>query len=312
MNTNSPLDNRDFLFSVFTPTFNRRHTLKHVYESLVAQTLKDFEWLIIDDGSKDGTNTLVKTWITNSPFPIRYFWVENGGKHRAYNIAVRSARGHLFLALDSDDTCVPETLERFSDYWHSIPEAQRSSFSGVTVHCMDQNARIIGKAFPKAVLDTNLIHLLNSSGIKGEKWGIHRTEILKNFPFPEFQGEKFIPEGIVWNRIAGRYKLRFVNDALRVYHRSHEGLDRNSLRIRSSSPQGARLYYAELCQFPIKWPLLVKSVVNYIRFSMHGQISIRKTLGEATHRLLALVCLPGALIIYFADCFRLRYKRQVL
>ena len=104
----------DYIFTVFTPTYNRAHTLSRVYKSLADQTFKNFEWLIVDDGSTDGTKVLIEKWTEEASFPIRYFYQENQGKHIAHNLGVKKARGELFLSLDSDDTCVPEALERFN------------------------------------------------------------------------------------------------------------------------------------------------------------------------------------------------------
>ena len=71
------------LFTVFTPTYNRAHTLHRVYDSLCAQTLRDFEWLVIDDGSTDGTADLIANWAKSADFPIRYFKQEHSGRHGA-------------------------------------------------------------------------------------------------------------------------------------------------------------------------------------------------------------------------------------
>jgi glycosyltransferase involved in cell wall biosynthesis len=101
-------------FTVFTATYNRAHTLHRVYESLKEQTYRQFEWLIVDDGSTDTTRTLVETWQQEANFLISYYYQENQGKHVAINRGVQEARGEYFLIIDSDDTCVPQTLERFA------------------------------------------------------------------------------------------------------------------------------------------------------------------------------------------------------
>src|SRR5690242_19362698 len=100
------------LFTVFTPTYNRAHTIERVYRSLCTQNCRDFEWLVVDDGSTDGTEALIRQWQHEAEFPIRYFWQPNAGKHVAMNRGVAEASGSLFLTLDSDDACVPWALER--------------------------------------------------------------------------------------------------------------------------------------------------------------------------------------------------------
>ena len=194
-----------YVFTVFTPTFNRAHTLHRVYESLKAQTYRDFEWLIVDDGSTDNTRKLVEQWQQENLFPIRYLYQENSGKHIAFNRGVREAKGELFLTFDSDDSCVPQALERFKYHWDSIPEDKKEKFSAVTALCINQEGEQIGNSFPFEVTDSDSIEIRTKYGVVGEKWGFQRTEVLKMFPFPEIPGEKFITEGIVWNRLSRQY-----------------------------------------------------------------------------------------------------------
>ncbi|TKB69499.1 MAG: glycosyltransferase family 2 protein [Nitrospira sp.] len=206
-----------FLFTVFTPTYNRGHTLKRVYESLKNQTCKNFEWLIIDDGSTDNTRGQVDEWCRQGQVTIRYEFQPNQGKHSAHNYALDLARGKFFLPLDSDDSCVPQALERFKCHWDTIPTEVRSEFSGVCALCVDQHGRLVGDRFPHDVFDSNSLEVTFRFRIKGEKWGFHRTDILKHFRFPAMANASFIPESFVWFAIARHYKERYVNEALRIY-----------------------------------------------------------------------------------------------
>src|SRR5690242_2999845 len=129
--------NPRYCFTVFTPAYNRAPTLPRVYESLKAQTFRDFEWLIVDDGSTDNTPELVAQWQSTGELSIRYFQQEHCGRHIAFNRGVHEAQGTLFLNCDSDDAFVPQTLTRFLYHWENIPLAERSSFSAVTALCMD-------------------------------------------------------------------------------------------------------------------------------------------------------------------------------
>src|SRR5689334_12797500 len=113
--------------TVCTVTFNRAHLLPRVYQSLVAQTFRNFEWLVIDSGT-DGTRDLVEAWGKSSPFPIRYLWTPSRGQYAAMNVGVREAAGRFFASLDSDDHYVPQALERFLHYWETIPVAARDGF----------------------------------------------------------------------------------------------------------------------------------------------------------------------------------------
>ena len=128
----------EHVFTVFTPTYNRARTLERVYSSLEAQTFRDFEWLIVDDGSTDGTRALVYEWQRQGSFAIRYFWQENRGKHVAFNVAVRESRGEFFLPLDSDDACRSATRARSSTRcaraWVS-ERAPEQRYGGIGIRC---------------------------------------------------------------------------------------------------------------------------------------------------------------------------------
>jgi glycosyltransferase involved in cell wall biosynthesis len=214
-----------FLFTVFTPTYNREKVLHRVYQSLLEQRFRDFEWLIIDDGSTDRTKELVEVWQKDKAtwFPIRYIWQKNQHKKSAHNHGVKEARGTLFLPLDSDDYCTPEALERFSYHWFAIPASERDKFSAVTALCADESGVIVGDRFTeKEWLDSDSLELRYRFGITGEKWGFQRVDVLKKFLFPEnISGH--VPESVVWSQIARQFKTRFINEVLRIYCQDSTG-----------------------------------------------------------------------------------------
>lgn len=205
------------LFTVFTPTYNRAETLHRVYRSLQEQSFHDFEWLIVDDGSTDDTFAFVEIWQQEVFFPIRYVWQENAHKKTAFNRGVRMARGELFLCADSDDTFPPDALERFAKHWRSIAESDRVKFDGVCGLCQDDQGKVVGNLFPGGWgFDSNYVEVRHRYGVKGEKWGFSRTDVLRANPFPEFL-PGHVPEGVVWTAIAAQYKTRFINEVVRVY-----------------------------------------------------------------------------------------------
>jgi glycosyltransferase involved in cell wall biosynthesis len=257
-------------FTVFTPTFNRAELLYRARQCLMSQTFRDFEWLIVDDGSSDGTGDLVRQWQQQNGMEIVYLYQENRGKHVAFNRAVGRARGRLFLNLDSDDACVPEALERLLAHWEGIPRHLRGDFSGVTCQCVDEFGNLVGSSFPEPVVDAFPTEFLCKYGIKGEKWGFHRTEVLREFPFPEIAGERFVPEGLVWNRIGRRYKLRFVSDPLRTYKPLPGGLSRSSAVLRARNPVSTCAYYGEISECEVPLAERSRALANYSRFYLHA------------------------------------------
>lgn len=207
-------------FTVFTPTYNRAHTLHRVYESLLEQTERDFEWLVIDDGSSDGTRELMLRFMQcQSLFPIRYLSLpENSGKHIAHNWATKEACGDLFLVADSDDWIVRNALERMGYHWSRL--LSTSDYCGVCGLCADVNGNVIGTRYSKFETHSTLSERKFKYGMKGEHWGCMRTDIVRQYPFPEVEG--FVPEGLVWLQIAKKYRDFCVNEVWRIYDNSNQ------------------------------------------------------------------------------------------
>ena len=226
------MNKEEFTFTVFTPTFNRAHTLYRVYESLRNQTFKDFEWIVVDDGSQDSTKEYISKIKKEANFNISYYYKQNGGKHTAINVGVSKAKGKFFLIFDSDDACIPEALEEFYKAWNEIPEKDRYKYAGISAVGMDYNGKIIGTKYPFNKWDISHIDILTKHSVKGDKWGFNRTDILKEYPFPEIPGENFITEGIVWNRISSKYIRRNINNILKIIEYQSDGLSSSMLKIR--------------------------------------------------------------------------------
>ncbi len=258
-------------FTVFTATFNRAYSLPRVRESLAAQTFTDFEWLIVDDGSTDGTAELVEGWRASAPFPIRYERQTNQGKHAAFNRGVALARGRFFLPLDSDDACLPQALERLRHHWLGIPEGQRARFAAVTALCQDGRGHRLGPPLPAPVLDSDAIEIKRRYKHVSEKWGFTLTEVLRRFPYPEIHGANFMPEDLVWGAIAAAgYRTRFVDECLRIYHQGHDQLTGGGLK--RGQLAGLALWHRQTLNQEMDWLLtdplgLLRSAVNFARFS---------------------------------------------
>ena len=212
---------QEALVTVFTPAYNRANTIHRVYDSLKAQTYKNFEWVIIDDGSTDNTKSVVEKFMAEDNFfDIRYYYQENGGKHIATNSGVQKAKGEFFITFDSDDGCKSNAIERFLEVWDTIPEAERDNYKGVTGRSCDPDmpSKIFGTKLPEPVLDSDDDELRIRYKVKGELWGIARTKVLLENPYPAIEGVRVYPIGAYWGKIGRKYKTRFFDEALRYYY----------------------------------------------------------------------------------------------
>ncbi len=310
--TNPESTNQQYIFTVFTPAYNRAYTLHRVYESLVAQTFRDFEWLIVDDGSKDNTKELVEGWQQIAQFPIRYIYQQNGGKNSASNLGAQMAKGELFLTLDSDDRCMPNALERLYYHWENIPIDRRDLFSAVTGLCQDVEGNTIGDRFPQDEMDAHPLDIFYRYGVRGEKWGFQRTDVMKEFPFPVMAGQH-IDDGTLWTQIAVKYQTRFVNEIFRTYYLDNIGNDQlihQDPRKRSQGMVESRKY---LLNNEIEWakyaPLeFLRQATHYNRFGFHINSSIGKqieAIDSIVGKLLVTITIPLGWLVYRQDLQRL-------
>lgn len=188
------------MITIFTPTYNRAHLLPRLYESLRKQTSKNFEWLIIDDGSTDGTHALFDEWtVAPNEFTVRYSRVANGGKQRAINQAVALAEGEYFLIVDSDDLLCPTAVQSYIDAFKSLPEDE--SFIGISFLRGNLEGKPLGgniKIDPvTGFVDANNLQR-PYLGLSDDMAEAFFTEKLRKYPFPVWKGEKFTPEAVVY------------------------------------------------------------------------------------------------------------------
>lgn len=294
-------------FTVFTPTYNRAHTLDRLYHSLQRQTFKDFEWIVIDDGSTDRTEErFTQILHVDNFFKITYQKVENGGKHRAINKAVKMAAGELFFIADSDDYLTDDALEIVDRVEKSIPEDKKTQFAGVCGLDVYTSGKLVGTTFEGNGFRDITSLQLTENGISGDRKEVFYTSILSAFPFPEFSGENFVPEAIVWHRIAGSgYKLRYFNLPVYVVEYQETGISNNYDLVQLRSPQSWALSIKEDIAFGLlKGDRIRKISVWYYR-------SLKNTL--PFRRICDYLEIPRGKMLYYIVLERaLQLKRRIV
>ena len=228
--------------TVFTPTYNRKELLKRAYESLKDQTCRDFCWLIVDDGSSDDTGAVVDAWIGEGIIPIEYHYCENGGKMRAHNRGVEYCKTQWFLCLDSDDCLVSDAVEAILK---CIEDKKEGSTAGIIAHKGKSETELLtGVDFPKGIERTTLYGLY-LKGFKGETTLVFKTDVLRKYPFPEIEGEKYVPEDYIYDKIDAEYEYVVLDRILTVCELVSEGYTDSVRRLKEDNKQAWYLYYEQ-------------------------------------------------------------------
>lgn len=233
--------------TVFTPTYNRAYIIENLYRSLQRQTYRDFEWLVVDDGSADDTAALFDAWqLDENDFPIRYVRQPNGGKCRAINRGLELAQGELFFTVDSDDYLTDDALEKVDRWERELPRGQR--FCGIVANRGTSPTQTPNTLFPEPYRDGDLLELYDD--IDGERAFIFYTAIHRLYLYPEFEGENFMTEAVTWNRMAhDGYKVRFYNDIIWIWEYIADGLTKKGYDVFLKNPQGTALWFREKAKF---------------------------------------------------------------
>lgn len=222
----------------------------------------------MDDGSKDGTKEVVNSQfiIHNSKFPVRYFYQENGGKHRAINRGVKEAQGELFFIADSDDWLPENALTIVAEEYAKIKDD--STVAGVAGLDYYDKGGVVGSGLPKDTIDCNAIDIRLKHHVTGDLKEVFRTSVLREFTFPEIERERFCPEQLVWFRIAQKYKLHYFNRPIYIAAYQEQGITAGIVKVRMNSPIASMMCYQELNGYDVPLPQKIKAAINYWRFRL--------------------------------------------
>ena len=295
------------LFTIFTATYNRAYILPKLYDSLCEQTIKNFEWVIVDDGSTDSTELLIKSWMNNdNGYEIRYFKKNNGGKPRAINYGIQFALGDYFIIIDSDDYFLPNAIKCMTDWIYEIDD--KDDFIGIGV----------AKGYPDMKYLKDVVPIVNSEGyvdatnlelgrynIDMDMCEAYRTSIFKKYPMAEWPGEKFAPEQIALNEIAlAGYKLRWHLDILCICDYLEDGLTKGSRKLEKENPMGYAMMYNHMLKY--NYPPKRKLFCAYqcIALSLYGKHP--EYIFKSNSKLYTLIGFPFGIILAIRRALQFR------
>lgn len=285
--------------TILTPTYNRAELLKRLYKSLKEQTNQDFQWMIIDDGSSDKTKQVVEEFQKEGILPIHYEQQQNGGKHRALNCGIAQIASELTFIVDSDDYLPSDAIEIILEYHRKyMPDYTSLNLCGYSFLRCYEDGRVNTAYFKKDEEIASCRDVRINGNIGGDKAEVFLTEILKKYPFPEFEGEKFLPEDAVWIKMSGPYQMVHINKCVYISEYLEGGLTQTGRAMKIYSPLGM-MYRSVvyLSDSEINLKVKLKMMLLYI---VYGKFA-NKSFGELRKKvpgtfLFVVLYFPGILI----------------
>lgn len=288
------------VLTIFTPAYNRAYILGKLYNSLLAQSSDDFEWLIVDDGSTDNTKKLIEEWMKEKKIIIKYYYQKNQGKSIAHNMGVLKCNTELFTCVDSDDYLTNDAVEELINSYESIKNDD--FITGIIARKEAINNKN-NRKFPN-IKYTTLTDLCYKFNCDCDYLLAYKTEILQNFEFPKIQNEKFVPEIYIYDQIDQLGKMLFLNKVLYMYEYLDDGYTINSKKIIKDNPKG----YIVACKQKMELNNSLKVIVkNAIRYNI-GNLIIKnhhfiKELKSLKLKIIVIFLYPISLYAYYK-----RYK----
>lgn len=279
--------------TIFTPAYNRAHTIDKTYQSLIRQTCKDFLWLIVDDGSTDGTKKLVEGWIRENKIPITYIYQENQGMHGAHNTAYKNITTELNTCIDSDDWMPHDAVEKIINAWK---EHRHENYAGIIGLDQTADGKLIGTNFPEKLKETTLQGFYEAGG-QGDKKLVYRTDIIKQYPeYPLFKGERYVGLAYKYMLIDQDWKLITLNEPLVTVEYQLEGSSFSMYRQYWNNPKGFAFFRKTemICTKSLKRQFIV--CAHYVSSSI-----ISKNWGfikESPKKMMTIIATPLGLGLY--------------
>ena len=284
------------LLTVFTPTYNRAYILPQCYRSMCRQTCKDFVWLVVDDGSTDGTRELVESWMReDNGFVLRYVYQENQGMHGAHNLAYANIDTELNTCIDSDDYMPDDAVEKITEFWRTC--TRDDSIAGFLALDVDKDGKVIGTRLPENVTRATSYEVYYKYGVRGDKKFILRSDLTRLHPYPVFEGEKYVNLATKYSLLDKDYSLLLLNEPVCVVEYMPDGSSLNMIRQYFRNPRGFA-YSRRLCmQLPYAgFRFRFVQATHYVSSCLI--LRDRRWLADSPCKALTLLAAPAGLAWY--------------
>lgn len=276
--------------TILTPVYNRQYMIENLYNSLLRQTSKNFEWLIVDDGSTDN----IKSWVENvkqeSPIKIRYIYQKNGGKHRALNTGISQIDSEMTFIVDSDDYIKDDAIDTINKYYEKYK--LDNSICGFSFLRCYPDGKINGPKFKNDEYRSDYIKCRLNQNIWGDKAEVYYTKCLKEYPFLEVPGEKFLVESYVWAQLALKYDMIHINRAIYVGNYLEDGLTSSMNKRKFDSPIGYMEKSKILCNSKANLKIKCKSMLLYTAYGLVAKKRFKELKNNIKYKTLFILLYP--------------------
>lgn len=279
--------------TVFTPTYNRAYLLPRLYESLCNQTIKDFIWLVIDDGSTDETKKLISSWIDENKITIEYHWKENGGMHTGHNTAYQLIKTELNVCIDSDDMMPENAIKTILEFWQNNKSDKYAGILGLDIY---QNGDIVSnKKFPN-VESGKYYELKGKFDLSGDIKFVYRTDIIKKYPeYPVFENEKFTPLGYKYLLVDQDYEMLFLNEPICIVEYMADGSTKNIIQQYFKNPRGFMYERKIRMEFAYTFKERFMNAIHYVSSCII--LDEKNIIKNSSNKFLTIMALPFGYIL---------------